>query len=688
MKDRLTNFNPKIYIKRKGNNMGRQSKSYYFEPKKIIRDLVHEYINVTDFELEIIDTIAFQRLKDVRQLTCQHVYPSARHTRFEHSLGVLELTRQAIKCLNKNGFIMNKTKEKNYNIIDENLQFNVYIAALLHDVGHCPFSHLGENEFDKEKVREELYLEMAENIHLKDSELISIIKNSTKEIGAVHEQLSCIVILRIYKELLTDLSVKPKDENDTCDVCIDYELVIRCILGIEYDVSTAHKFDENGKKNILVRLINSKIFDMDKLDYIMRDSALTGIGTPAIDTKRLFRNMYLDNNYSLVFTSRAIPALQNMIDSRDGLYLYVYNHHAVVFSDFMNTYILRKLSHNSRDFLEIVYPNANRQQMNDLEEELLISSLGLVPKPYMFSVGAIIDGARSDSDWSSLLNIINVHHQDSRDYIKNSLLGEMKKDTIEYGWIKKAKSFDDEKVNRLTNKIEDTYNLIYNYKTRKFLKPWWKTVFEFSNFMNQHFRDDEIRNKIGKWICKGGEFGLEAAEMRSQIAKHVIHIIQYLYFYKKEEFNLLETLEEGEFFIIERSTRFFETEAIGELQIALKVSEIIGSPTDVNYRISDYYIKNLTNIIPQKDYSSIYAKDGFYVFSKQLKMTEIDQNKKQRHYKMIEEIFVFVATEFVNRGEQHFLKYFNNSINLDEKEKLQTESMDMMLDLFLRQNAS
>lgn len=48
--------------------------AYYFEPKKMIRDLVHGYVNLTEFELKLIDTASFQRLKDIRQLTCQEVY--------------------------------------------------------------------------------------------------------------------------------------------------------------------------------------------------------------------------------------------------------------------------------------------------------------------------------------------------------------------------------------------------------------------------------------------------------------------------------------------------------------------------------------------------------------------------------------------------------------------------------------
>lgn len=134
----------------------KMSVSYCFKPAKFIRDIPHGYVNITSFDIDLIDTIQFQRLKDIKQLTCQQVYPSAQHTRFEHSLGVLELTRQAIKNLNKNGFISQKLSG-NAEIIDKQLQFNAAIAALLHDVGHCPYSHLGETEFSKDEVRKALY---------------------------------------------------------------------------------------------------------------------------------------------------------------------------------------------------------------------------------------------------------------------------------------------------------------------------------------------------------------------------------------------------------------------------------------------------------------------------------------------------------------------------------------------------
>jgi len=646
------------------------NKEFYFHTTKIIRDLVHGYINLTEFELGLIDTTQFQRLKDIRQLTCQHVYPSAHHTRFDHSLGVLELTKQAIKHINRNGIIGRKENS----IINDELYFNATLAALLHDVGHCPFSHLGEVEVDSEDVRKCLYNLILATNELKNS--VQLIKKigtkHSKEIGSKHEQLSCIVILdRYYEQLINVSSYIDNDEKK--DLHVDFELIIRCILGIPYDIQTADDIN-NMNKNLIVGLINSSIFDMDKLDYIMRDSYFTGIGTPRIDTQRLFRNMYLNNNHTIVFTSRAIPALQNMIDSRDELYMYVYNHHAVVFSDFMNAYILRKFAHNSQDFVDILMPKLTvkekkRKKHSEIKrfikekqvelDSMQISSLGIIPKTYLFSVGSIVGEARSDSDWVSLINIVQYNYS-SLPNIKLILAGKL--DTAikasPYGYrISQNSNVFQEKIDNLSKKIFYTYDLVDRYTNRKFLKPWWKTVFEFSNFMNQNFRDDELRERVGKLICKDSDFGFDSSEFRSQIAKYVIFITKILK--QKQIGNIIESFEDNDFFIVQRSNRFLDLKAIEKLDIALKSSEIIGSPNDIRYRTNEYYIKFLTNIIPQKDYSSIYAKEGFYIYSTQVQ--ENDINKKRRHYEEIERIFVFVATEFAKRSDTWFKNNFNKS---------------------------
>lgn len=189
----------------------------YFTPQKVIRDLVHGYISLTEFELEIIDQAPFQRLKDIRQLTCQQVYPAARHSRFEHSLGVMELTRRAIDSLNQNGvFSFHKqTLFFDKKPISDFIRFNTTLAALLHDIGHCPFSHLGETQFDPLEV----WHRLRNDVHdfLNGSELDRRFQkkeyDQKPDKGAVHEQLSCIIVLEFFYEMLKEISICTKDNN-------------------------------------------------------------------------------------------------------------------------------------------------------------------------------------------------------------------------------------------------------------------------------------------------------------------------------------------------------------------------------------------------------------------------------------------------------------------------------------------
>lgn len=662
----------------------RETKGYYLDSVKFVRDLVHGYVYLTKFELKLIDTIEFQRLKDIRQLTCQHVYPTAQHTRFEHSLGVMELTKRAIKNLNRNKFL--SKGDPSEELITDKLRFNAALAALLHDVGHCPFSHLGEIEFDKEDVWKLLFYEVEtklgkSTLAKKFKELTErekFTKKKEKKPGAVHEQLSCVVILEKFYEELAKVKVKMDDEEV---LSVDFELLIRSILGIDYDVSAElletkeAEYQENQKKNVIVHLINSKVFDMDKLDYIMRDSFMTGIGTPVIDTHRLFRNMYLNEKYAMVFTSRAVPALQNMIEARDMLYMYVYNHHAVVFSDFMYTYIFRRLSHNSRDF-QIMIGSADPDRGG-----WPITELGILPKDYLFSSDAVVEKNRSDSDLVSQLNAI---YQE----LKEKYRGRGDNTKVEAALISQAERRPEKhkKVNELlkgplADNIQRVYQLIERYLKRNYLKPWWKTYSEFSSFIERNFLSDKVRNQLCDWICNGSDSKPAGDEFRSQIAKHVNYITNRLDEDKTAgriigECGLLKALGDGEFFVIERSARFFDPETIRKLDIAQKINTILGTQGDVKYSTSEYYVKELTKIIPQRDYYSIYAKNSFYIFSKPLddeKYRNAAENK--RHYQLIEQIFIYVASKLIEQGAEEFQVKFGTEEVRKKNEKASKESM-------------
>ncbi len=105
-----------------------------------IIDPIHDFIRINESEIKIIDTPIFQRLRKIRQLAGAHlVYPSAQHSRFEHSLGVIHLAGQAATVLKGKGFL-------NSDDID-----NLRVGGLLHDIGHGPFSHLFEEVLQKKK---------------------------------------------------------------------------------------------------------------------------------------------------------------------------------------------------------------------------------------------------------------------------------------------------------------------------------------------------------------------------------------------------------------------------------------------------------------------------------------------------------------------------------------------------------
>ncbi|RKY88421.1 hypothetical protein DRQ09_02875 [candidate division KSB1 bacterium] len=113
-----------------------------------IRDPLYGFIILNDIESKILDSYPFQRLRFIHQLgTTSFVYPTGCHTRFEHSLGVLRLSTRLIKCLKEQELTIKEMDEKVFRL-----------SAMLHDIGHAPFSHIGEDMmlfskgFDHEKM--------------------------------------------------------------------------------------------------------------------------------------------------------------------------------------------------------------------------------------------------------------------------------------------------------------------------------------------------------------------------------------------------------------------------------------------------------------------------------------------------------------------------------------------------------
>ena len=118
---------------------------------KIIYDPIHKYMTFDSIILKIIDTVEFQRLKNIKQLgLCYYVFPGASHNRFEHSLGVCYLSGLLIDTY------QNNQPELKY---FERTALIMKIAGLVHDIGHACFSHFFDHHFLHKKIPDSLYKE-------------------------------------------------------------------------------------------------------------------------------------------------------------------------------------------------------------------------------------------------------------------------------------------------------------------------------------------------------------------------------------------------------------------------------------------------------------------------------------------------------------------------------------------------
>ena len=234
--------------------------------RKIINDPVFGFINVpNDFLYDIIQHPIFQRLQRIKQLgLASFVYPGAQHTRFQHSLGAMYLTHEAIKQLRQNG----------QEITPEEAD-GVLVAILLHDIGHGPFSHVLEN---------------------------------TLVNGISHEEIS----LRLMQQMNSEMDGK-------------LTLAIRI-------------FQDQYPKHFLHQLISSQL-DMDRMDYLRRDSFFTGVTEGVIGSARLIKMLDVYND-QLVIEAKGIHSIENFLIARRFMYWQVYFHKTAVAAERMLIKIL------------------------------------------------------------------------------------------------------------------------------------------------------------------------------------------------------------------------------------------------------------------------------------------------------------------------------------------------------------
>jgi uncharacterized protein len=233
---------------------------------EIIRDPLWNNIRVDDLTIRLVDTDVFQRLRYVRQLGFTYlVYPGATHTRFEHALGTYHLARLATSLL---------TESSDLSSMPPDECRIVCAAALLHDIGHYPFSH------------------------------------ALEEIGALHHE-------DVARPLIL--------EGAVCDLLVQYigptapERIFALIRG--------------RSASPLQGLISGSL-DIDKIEYLKRDALMCGVPYGEIDVDRLLNSLVMvqegpGGRPKLAVREKGLSALESLLFAKYQMYRNVYWHHAV-----------------------------------------------------------------------------------------------------------------------------------------------------------------------------------------------------------------------------------------------------------------------------------------------------------------------------------------------------------------------
>lgn len=246
-------------------------------PMTTIKDSVHDHIEISGVAEALLDTPAVQRLRRISQLgTVELVYPSANHTRFEHSLGVYYLADSALAHLGIEGTQAERVRA----------------AALLHDIGHSPYSH---------NIEDVLY----------------------RHTGMYHDEVHELLDSGPVAEVLTNHGLNP-------------DRIADLIAG-------------DGE---LGQLVSGEL-DVDRMDYLVRDAHHTGVPYGTIDSGRLIRELrFVDGE--LVLDEGNVQTAESLLVARALMNPTVYTHHVARISKAMLKRAVEKVINDGESTAEVI----------------------------------------------------------------------------------------------------------------------------------------------------------------------------------------------------------------------------------------------------------------------------------------------------------------------------------------------
>lgn len=291
--------------------------------EKIIRDPVHGNIRIPNWVCqEIVDTDIFQRLRFVEQSSIRLLYPGARHDRFVHSLGVFHVASKVFAYLRKQ-FVAEGFSKREI----ERFQNTFIVAALLHDCAHSPFSHTGE-ELAKDYCNPDIEEFLTRTIRTKAFQSDFYDPDGDRSFHT-HEMASAYVGCEAYAKVF-------RRHN------IDREQFARMIIGLRN--SHAGKSSKRAAYNCLILLLNGFIVDVDRLDYLLRDTWASGVCNSSVDIDRLIAGLRLDlKNGRVKVHFKSLSSMVNAVTARDFIYTWILPHHKVSYANELLTRAIKAL---------------------------------------------------------------------------------------------------------------------------------------------------------------------------------------------------------------------------------------------------------------------------------------------------------------------------------------------------------
>ena len=250
-------------------------------PSKLVVDPIHGDIHLTQREWRILDTLAFQRLRHLKQLGMGHVtYPNATHTRFAHSLGTLGIMARILDAAKANKVALTKLQRE-----------NLRMAALLHDIGHYPYSHL---------------MERIDSTTLTEEEVDGG-EGGQRPFDASRAGYPSHV------ELGTEIVTYQRD-------------LVKAIGGPARAKEVAALFARTTAADPQLSKLLHSSFDMDRVDYLERDSHAAGVPYGNIDVNYLLNSLRISPTGMLGVVEKALPAAEHLLLARFFMHKAVYYH--------------------------------------------------------------------------------------------------------------------------------------------------------------------------------------------------------------------------------------------------------------------------------------------------------------------------------------------------------------------------